>query len=288
MESVSNSVEDVYADMPELESIDDDYEMPPIVANDEMPPLVDDDELIRFNNGVFNIDSGVFNYLDTDNNGIISTGYDWIEYSAGNDTLKKLTIFLQKIFPNKEMREYVLEQLASFTHGKRFENNFNIWFGTGNNGKSTFAQLLQEAFGEYYGRMENMYCMNGLCGKRIVMMEEPVDNECISLSTIKKFLSDDKICARPLYHDEYSYTPKFKMIMMCNSLPQQLTDQSINRRIRIIPFETEFSNEPIKPKQLPSDHTISMNFSTWKSAFMWLLLRVYYPKYVNQSMNILQ
>ena len=51
--------------------------------------------------------------------------------------------------PDYDVREYVLTLLGSFLHGSNKNERFNIWTGTGGNGKSKLIELFEKSIGDY-------------------------------------------------------------------------------------------------------------------------------------------
>ena len=56
---------------------------------------------------------------------------------------------LNQIFPDKDVKEYVLLLFASFLSGSTKNEQFHIWYGGGANGKSLLIELFQECLGDY-------------------------------------------------------------------------------------------------------------------------------------------
>jgi phage/plasmid-associated DNA primase len=59
------------------------------------------------------------------------------------------------------------------------------------------------------------------------------------------------------------------------------------RRIRVLPFEQQFVDVP-DPKKLwqhPLDPELRNKLPTWKQAFVWILINLYYPKYKKDGLE---
>lgn len=169
------------------------------------------------------------------------------------------------------------------------------------NGKSLLTDLVKRTFGDYYKPMDPTVLtrkrgnasnatpeLADKNGVRIIILSEPEEDDTIYSSNMKKFTgATDDICARPLYGNEFTYVPQFKMIMVCNDLPCVLgKDDGTWRRIRVVPFEAEFvDGEPTTPYQFKKDKQLEEKMKNWPSAFMWMLIKRYYPVYCKDGLS---
>jgi putative DNA primase/helicase len=130
-----------------------------------------------------------------------------------------------------------------------------ILFGSGANGKSTFLNTLQYILGDYsitaqtetFMRQQNDRAANDLArlrGTRFVVTAEGGQGARLSEPLIKQITGNDKINARFLYGEPFSYSPTFKIFMATNHKPViKGTDYGIWRRIRLIPFTTTIAED---------------------------------------------
>ena len=58
---------------------------------------------------------------------------------------------MNELFPNENLNKYMWEHMASLLIGKNTNQTFNIYTGTGANGKSVFVELMQKCLGDYKG-----------------------------------------------------------------------------------------------------------------------------------------
>ena len=59
--------------------------------------------------------------------------------------------FLKQLFPVPEVYEYMVEHLASVLIGTNENQTFNLYVGSGRNGKSKLIELMQKVCGKYKG-----------------------------------------------------------------------------------------------------------------------------------------
>ena len=131
-----------------------------------------------------------------------------------------------------------------------------ILFGSGANGKSTFLNTLLGILGDYaaaaqtqtFLRQHNNDRMSNdiacLRGARFVTTTEAEQGARLSEPLIKQITGNDKMQARFLYGEFFSFKPTFKLFMATNHKPViKGTDYGIWRRIRLIPFTTTIPAE---------------------------------------------
>jgi putative DNA primase/helicase len=139
--------------------------------------------------------------------------------------------------------------------GDTSEQVMFILFGNGANGKSTFLNTLQYILGDYaitaqtetFMKQQGDKTANDLArlrGTRFVVTAEAGQGARLSESLIKQITGNDKINARFLYGEPFSYSPTFKIFMATNHKPViKGTDYGIWRRIRLIPFTTTIAED---------------------------------------------
>ena len=63
--------------------------------------------------------------------------------------LEEINKFVDELFPNEELRKYMWEHLASVLIGTNDNQTFNIYTGSGCNGKSKMVELMTKCLGDY-------------------------------------------------------------------------------------------------------------------------------------------
>ena len=195
----------------------------------------------------------------------------------------------------EDMREYTLMSFASFQDGHIKQQIFRVFTGGGGNGKSQTTDLLKAAMGQYFGVLPTGILtrkrggasnatpeLADKRGKRFLIIQEPEHDDVVYVSQMKNYTGGDTVPARALYGDPFEYKPQFKLGLVCNKLPNiPATDGGTWRRLRVIPFESEFVDklDPRKQRQFKKDPSLPDKMKNWAAPFMWLLLNVYYKKY---------
>ena len=177
--------------------------------------------------------------------------------------------------------------------------NFTVTYNS--NGKSLLMVLIQQTFGNYYKTMEPTVLtrkrgsssnatpeLADKQGVRIIFMSESEEDDKLYSSNMKRMTSFlDEICARQLFQVGFEFKPQFKMVMVCNELPEIFgKDNGTWRRIRVVPFIATFvDGEPRREYEFTKDKKLGERIGNWKQPFMWLLLRKYYPRYIKEGLN---
>lgn len=170
------------------------------------------------------------------------------------------------------------------------------------NGKSKTVELFQMAMGDYStilpvtvltqkkGSASSPNCeIAQLRGIRFAVLQEPEGKDEIQIGSMKEMTGGDYLYARKLFGHPFKFKPQFKLLMTCNKLPHiDGNDNGTWRRIKVTPFESEFTNEPILPHQFMRDNELIAKLQKWNKAFMWYLLEVYYPKYRSTQYKIFE
>ena len=197
--------------------------------------------------------------------------------------------FISQIIPNDGVRDYTLRMIASCLSGENREEGFNIWTGSGGNGKSKLVELIGLALGEYgcnlpVALLTQKRKSSGAAspemartrGKRFVIMQEPDVNETLNVGEMKEITGNDKIQARGLYKEPFEFTPQFKLFLMCNQLPQVPSDDDGTwRRLRATPFVSRFVKEKdvdVKLNRYPIDNQLKKKLPYWIVPFTLTLL----------------
>jgi P4 family phage/plasmid primase-like protien len=256
--------------------------------------------LIGFDNGVYDLKKKVFRNGRPEDYISFSTNCNYINYDESDKQIIAVQNFFDSIQPNEAMREYLLRKLSSFLEGVQRDQKFEIWTGTGANGKGRILKLVLDAFGDYgctipvslltrpRGDADSASpALAKTKGKRCCAFQEPENDDKIYIGHMKNLTGGDKLQARSLYTDPVEFYPQFKTILACNKLPDvPHADPAVWRRIRVVPFETKFVDNPdpnnINERKKIND--IDDLIDGWRSAFMSLLIEKY-KSYITNGIN---
>jgi P4 family phage/plasmid primase-like protien len=250
-------------------------------------------DLIGFDNGIYDLKLMKFRAGNPSDLVSMTTGYNYKEYSFTHKHIVGIKDFFSKIMIEEDMREYVLTLLSSYLEGYIRGETFIIWTGCGSNGKSKTVELFQLALGDYATvlpvgvltqKKGSASSPNSeiaqLRGIRFAALQEPEKKDEIQIGSMKEMTGGDYLYARKLFGHPFKFKPQFKLLLTCNDLPTiDGNDNGTWRRIRVTPFESEFTDTPTLPHQFMRDRELLVKLKQWGRAFMWLLLHEYFPKY---------
>lgn len=168
-------------------------------------------------------------------------------------------IFLNSIFNNNQnIIEYIQRKSGYILTGVTREEDLDILYGIGGNGKSKLTGALIYLMGDYHtkanietiqatkqqsggGASSDVACLKGA---RLVTVSEPEKGTHLNESRVKDLTGRDPIKARRLYQEAFEFMPEFKLWLYTNFKPIiRGQDRGIWRRIKLIPFEVCIPDE---------------------------------------------
>lgn len=203
-----------------------------------------------------------------------------------------LLTFISQIIPIEEVRNYAIRFLSKCLSGENRDEGFYIWTGSGGNGKSKLIELAQLVLGEYAcGLPVSLITskrassnsatpeMERTKGIRLTVMQEPEADENINIGLMKELTGNDKIIARGLYKEPVEFVPQYKLLLMCNDLPNiPSNDDGTWRRLEVVDFIAKFVGEEDYHKLDDSRHIYKRDkemrnkLPAWKLIFFGILL----------------
>lgn len=227
-----------------------------------------------------------------------STGIVYKELNPDVDKpiIDEINDFMHKLFPNKELYDYMWQHLASTLIGTTSNQTFNMYIGVGQNGKSVLVNLMEQVLGQYKGDVpltlitQQRTKIGGvspeivqLKGIRYAVMQEPSKGDRINEGIMKQLSAGDPLTGRAPYMVEaQTFTPQFKLVVCSNEFMEiKSQDHGTWRRIRVVDFESLFTetpkkDDPEKPYQFKLDKNIKEKFCRWKEVFAAMLVEIAY------------
>ena len=257
--------------------------------------------LLGFNNGVYDFSTNEFRSGKPEDNISFSTGNDYIDIRAitkfrdipVQDIIKSIHDFMNSLFPIPELCTYMWQHLASTLVGTTPDQTFNMYIGSGRNGKSVLTMLMKKVLGQYMcdvnpALITEKRCKVGglapeivdLKGRRYAVIQESTKGDALNEGIMKQLTSGkDQVQGRsPFALAPVSFIPQLKLVLTCNSLMKiNSNDNGTWRRIRTVPFLSLFTEKPVntdksKPYQFLIDNTIDEKFDMWKEVFTFMLI----------------
>ena len=220
-----------------------------------------------------------------------STHIKYIPYEKANQTyMEEVKGFFEQLFPELELQNYMWDHLAATLIGTIENQTFNIYTGTGRNGKSKLVELMSLVLGDYKGTVpitlitQKRNSIGGtssevvqLMGTRYAVMQEPSKGDKINEGIMKEITGGDPIQGRALFKDNITFVPQFKLAVCTNTLFDiDSNDEGTWRRIRVVDFKSKFTENPVhddpdEPYQFEVDKRLPDKFHNWKTALLTLL-----------------
>ena len=111
--------------------------------------------LLCFNNGVIDFKSKVFREGYPEDYITITTRINYTPFEEDNQEMQEIasqiTAFMTTLFPIADLNKYMWDHFASCLIGANKNQTFNVYHGSGSNGKSIIADLMSLTLGEYKG-----------------------------------------------------------------------------------------------------------------------------------------
>jgi putative DNA primase/helicase len=157
--------------------------------------------------------------------------------------------FLDRIQPEPAMREYLSRLLGHALDGTVTAHILPIFYGDGANGKSTLVDAVMAALGDYADAADpdllrartfdaHPTGVADLYGLRLALLHESDTGHRLAEGTVKRLTGGDRLKARRMREDFWSFQPSHTFVMLTNHKPVVGgTDEGIWRRLRLVPFE---------------------------------------------------
>lgn len=250
--------------------------------------------LLCFTNGVVDFKNKVFRSGYPQDYITKSTHHTYTEYSYENTKTitDQINDYMEKTFPQVNLRNYMWDHLASVLIGVKLEQVFNIYCGSGSNGKSILTDLMSQALGDYKGtvpvtlvtdKRTNIGAASPevmqLKGVRYAVMQEPSKDAVINEGIMKELTGGDPLLGRALYSDSEIFMPQFSLAVCLNALFRiKSNDDGTWRRMKLVNFMSKFVSEGETHTDdtqyvFPKDKTLKEKLPVWAPVFISMLVK---------------
>jgi len=243
--------------------------------------------LLAFDNCVYDFNLLQFRAIQPNDYISKTTKYS-IDFKRNTQEKEKIIKLVKSMFPSDEVYNYFMT-ITAISLFNNSQESLYIETGSGSNGKSVFNGLIAKALGAYYYTCENTFFTStskagqansslvNLKGCRYVSVAEPDNGEgdttYFNIDFIKVLTGRDPVTCRDLHKSNITFLPQFTPFLMCNKTPSlKRIDNGAKRRLKIIHFPFEFTEEPIYPHQKLIDRELKDNVT---------------PQFINEFMHML-
>jgi putative DNA primase/helicase len=157
--------------------------------------------------------------------------------------------FLTRVQPDPEMRAYLARLTGQGLEGRSTAHILPIFNGVGANGKTTYIGAVGAALGDYADAADPELLtartfdahptgVADLFGLRLAILHETDKGRRLAEATVKRLTGGDRLKARRMREDFWSFDPSHTFLMLTNHKPViSGTDEGIWRRIKLVPWE---------------------------------------------------
>ena len=161
---------------------------------------------------------------------------------------------LEEWFPDAEVRAYVQRLAGSCLVGRQRDHVLVIHYGQGGNGKGTFIRIMQHVLGPYAVEIhlsllvqtrhrEHDTVRADLFRTRLAVAAETDRGMKLAEASVKNLTGGDRIRARRMREDSWSFDPGHSLWLHTNYLPEiGGRDGGIWRRLRVVEWENSFGD----------------------------------------------
>lgn len=160
------------------------------------------------------------------------------------------TFLFQTFGGDADLIRYVQKAAGYSLCGDTREEAMFVAHGPPASGKTTFAEALRAALGEYAATADPETFLVShrdggapradiarLHGRRLVVGVEVDQGRHMAEGLVKQLTGGDTVVARHLYRDHFEFRPQFKLWIFANDAPRvRDDDDAVWRRLRLVPF----------------------------------------------------
>ncbi len=185
-----------------------------------------------------------------------------VVFEADADAVK-WPAFLDRVQPDLGMQGYLQRLFGYMLTGDVGQQQCDVFYGQGANGKSTFLNVVRGILGTYVqtvpvelfleddrqGAGQATPEVARLVGVRVAIASEPNKKRRLDPARIKMLTGGEPIVTRALYGEFFEFTPQFKPVLSFNERPAvPAADDGTWRRLRISPWGEQLPPEERVPR----------------------------------------
>jgi len=166
------------------------------------------------------------------------------------------TSYLNLFHPDTEIQRFLKRVSGYWLTGDMREQVLLFGYGPAKNGKSTFAKTISHVMGDYATtpsmdafisddhHSRHPTDLAALVGARLAIAVETQEGRWWDEVKLKQCTGGDRIAARFMREDFFTFYPQFKLFFLGNHRPRiRNVDDAMRRRFLVVPFEVTLSEE---------------------------------------------
>lgn len=204
---------------------------------------------------------------------------------------------------NERLVNYLQRVVGYILTGSVSETCFFIFWGDGQNGKSTFILIVKKILGDLAKGISSdllmaskkdassptyMSMLASLAGARLAIATETEAHTPINESQIKTMTSEEEIPAKFMAKNIFEFTPSHKIVITTNHKPPiQNTDKGIWRRVKMVPFTAiikDKDKDPALKSKLETELSGILNWAL-KGCADWLREGLNDPPEIDEAIS---
>ena len=162
---------------------------------------------------------------------------------------------LAQWLPDPEVRDYFQRLCGAALVGQIRNHLLVLIYGPGGNGKGTAIEMIVRVLGDYFvvphksllvmqRHEQHATVKASLFRRRLAVAAEADQRIRLNEAQIKELTGGDRLSARRMYENEWSFAPTHTLWLQTNNLPSVAgTDRGIWRRIKVLPWTAQFTGE---------------------------------------------
>ena len=188
--------------------------------------------LFAFKNGVYDLKTHKFRPGRPEDFISKCAPVPYLELDEEDEKVQEVYSFLEKIFPDRSVRQYFMDVSSDVFRGGNFQKIVVFWTGDGDNGKSVTQNFFEQLLGPLAIKFNTTVVTGKKAGAgaanadlaragggvRWAVLEEPDGDEQVNVGTLKHLSGNDSFYARDLFEkgkDGREITPQFKLVFIC-------------------------------------------------------------------------
>lgn len=260
-------------------------------------------KLFGCENGVLDLENGVFREGRPEDNLSISCGQYYKEYKENDKEVQNFMLAMRKIFPNENIFNFAFDVVSQCLEGGNIHKLIILAIGKSDGGKSAFFELILKTFGQYgFTFPVEVFTVNKFGSgsgprpelarsdrKRFANVPEIGKDHMLDAAALKRYSGNDTYYARSCGQDGGDLNNSFTLFTQLNYVPPIPLDDALWDRMRFVDFEAKFvkprllheypvpatPKEQFEQKRFHADMNFKDKYNLYSNIMLWFLFKRY-------------